>query len=602
MYVVEPVTTLLLVLVCGSATIAAAETQQYGLARLAQGPTGFRIDGPSAATLFGPAVALADLNGDGTLDVVVGSTRSHAGPSTGSVYVVFTAPRGSGPQPSVDGEQLLRGPGTALVEGTRGGLFGHSVAAVGDVNGDGVADIAVGAPGNHSSMGDGAAYVVYGRRGEWRPRAVGVDRLGTEQLPGWALASDDYALLGYSVAPAGDQNGDGVADVLVGAPAMYYPPSRVGAVCTVFGTRAARGAALQARDLLPYGAGRADGWCESAPPRTPYVGVSVSSGRFDGDDLVDTVAGTTKGAALVLYGQRGEHTADTPPHWVPRWDRSYDMGLALAASVGDINGDGLDELSVGRYVVLGAPGRRDGALDLALMGPAAGFNFSGPGFAKVQTSAAPAGDVNGDGASDFVLATYAGGSVAVYVIFGERGRTSWPGMDLGSLECSQGFRLAERSQGRYVGVAAGDINGDGLSDVVVSNAAPELAGPPGARGGWSGSTYVVYGIGRPVLTRNDFAIARGRPTVITREHLDFDTLEEPQSVLVRVTAPTAGFFALAAAPAVPVQQFTLDDLDKGIVTFVHNGSARRPTFRFSVTARRSGCYWSPLLSANTRML
>eukprot|EP00727_Mastigamoeba_balamuthi_P008526 m51a1_g4296 hypothetical protein (824) ;mRNA; r:419047-422247 len=554
-----PLLVLLVLLGCSpSATTCKAQTRQYGLDSLAQGPTGFRIDGPpktaaSPSSLFGPSVALADLNGDGTLDVVVGSMFSHVAPDTGCVYVAFTPP-GTAPQPSLSSERLLRGPNTTLIEGSPQGWFGYSVAAVGDVNGDSISDVAIGAPGNHSSRLDGVVYVVYGRRGEWQ-HVVGIRSLGTEQLPGFAFTTIGETMAGISVAAAGDQNGDGLPDVVVGAPFTYFREQGIeGGLCFLYGKRQ-RAATVNENDLRDP----TEGACIRGLPQARMLGYSVTMGHFNRGGIADIAAGTTGGIALVMYEKGNTSLQDA---YTPTYNPISDNGTTLVRSVGDINGDGVDELSIGRYVVLGKDSTRSGVLKLEGMGPTEGFNFSGPGFFKAQTSAAAAGDVNGDRTNDFVLATFPRHAVSLYVIFGKFGQSSWPSMDLDNLECSQGYKLrGERSDADF-GVTAGDINGDGLSDVVATISAT------GEGNHLSGTAYVVYGVGLPTLKKNDFVIAQGQPTIVTREHLDFDSPDEPQSVIVEVSKPTAGFFAFTTATDTQIKQFTLDDLDNRRVAFL----------------------------------
>jgi len=141
---------------------------------------------------FGYSVARAgDLNGDGYGDVIVGAS-GHSG-GKGRAYVYYGGP---GVDAAVD---------LVLSGGAPSGLFGWSVASAGDVNGDGWGDIIVGAWEDDSPGADaGRAYVYFG--------GAGMDALADLTLDG--AAGDHF---GISVSTAGDPNGDGFADVVVGA-------------------------------------------------------------------------------------------------------------------------------------------------------------------------------------------------------------------------------------------------------------------------------------------------------------------------------------------------------------------------------------------------
>ena len=152
-----------------------------------------------------------DVNGDGYADVVVGAYGYSS--DTGRAYVYLGGASG-----------LATTAATTLTGEATGNDFGDSVATAGDVNGDGYADVVVGAYGY--SSGTGRAYVYLG----------GASGLATTAATTWTgEATDNY--FGYSVATAGDVNGDGYADVVVGASWLQHVTPG-GRMC-IWGGRAA---------------------------------------------------------------------------------------------------------------------------------------------------------------------------------------------------------------------------------------------------------------------------------------------------------------------------------------------------------------------------
>ena len=187
------------------------------------GSSGFRIDGAAAGDGSGSSVASAgDVNGDGRADLIVGAPRADPSSRTdaGSSYVIY----GTASPSNVD-LASLGSSGFRIDGATRYDGMGNSVAPVGDINGDGRADVIVGARYADPSLRDdaGSSSVIYGKAS---PSNVDLASLGSSGFRIDGAAAGDQS--GRSVASAGDVNGDGRPDVIVGAP-FADPSSRTDA-------------------------------------------------------------------------------------------------------------------------------------------------------------------------------------------------------------------------------------------------------------------------------------------------------------------------------------------------------------------------------------
>jgi FG-GAP repeat protein len=458
---------------------------------------------PSGASHFPPFVSpvfaeVGDVNGDGIADVAIGtpSADPRGRRDAGVVRILF----GRSPLGRIDvrssqwdGFRILgprlgaRRPAPAFAPDSppRGAMAGTSVAGAGDVNGDGLGDVLLGAPyaGNRGRAFSGSVYVVFGRRSR---EAVDLARLG-----GWGYridGPDRGSTAGYTLAGPGDVSGDGRPDVVL---------STLDAVRVVFG----RAGTAQVDMRRSVGQGFA------IRGRRPFlsVGAAVSgAGDFNGDGLADIAVGAPHstvrhrahaGATFVVFGARDSRSlnlAELGERGV-RIDGEHEIsyfGGALAP-VGDLNGDGRGELLIGaphvsaperRYV--GAAyvvfGRSDpGALDIRRPDGGA-YRILGPrlaarGQGRAGVSVAATGDVNGDGRPDMIVGAPDAGrrcspeEGAAYVVFGQPIASP---LDMGRLGAA-GYAIRggvpDSNAGALV-AGAGDWNGDGRGDALVLRA------------------------------------------------------------------------------------------------------------------------------------
>ncbi len=383
------------------------------------------------------------MNGDGYDDLIVGAPYVANGQDMeGRAYVYHGS--ASGPMPL---------PAWIFETNAAGGELGWSVATAGDVNGDGFADVIVGAPYFDNDLtNEGRAYVFYGSAD------------GLSPTPAWMKEGDQAeARYGMGVASAGDVNNDGYDDVIVGAPWYAHPQANEGMAYVYHGSAS--------------GLSTTPAWTVESNMDWTGLGWSVASaGDVNGDSYSDVIVGADhlhnpesgEGGAWVYHGSASGLSN------LPAWAYESNQVDALlgdsAASAGDVNGDGYDDVIVGAFWF--DNGQENEGRAYVFHGSATGLSFtpawtaeSDKAYAEFGHSVASAGDVNGDGFGDVIVGApwYSNDhdwEGRAFLYYG-----SGTGLLLAPAGTTESHQISANLG--YSVASAGDVNGDGLDDLIV---------------------------------------------------------------------------------------------------------------------------------------
>ena len=449
------------------------------------------------------SLASGDFNGDGIGDLLIGLPFGD-GPDNsrtdgGEAFVIFGR-RGLGGE--ID---LAQGAaGLHILGALPGDNLGFGVAG-GDLNGDSIDDVIVGAPGSNGLTNIrtdlGEAYVIFGRSD-----LGGTIDTAEEQQDFTFIAAEGFARVGTSFAVA-DMNGDGISDLVAGAPFAGREPgtppgsprTTVGEVYVVFGSRDLNGRASVAeeeQDFTLAGLRELDAF-----------GQAVAAGDVNGDGLAD-----------IIVGARGFDGPDG--------DRGASGAVFVFFGSSDLSGKlGIDDAD---FTLLGAD------VDDAL------------------GEAVASGDFNGDGLADMVAVARTGdgpenerkSSGEAHVVFGDRSLSGT--VDLASEAADAAIYGVDPSSLMATAVTAADLDGDGRDDVAL--------GAPLASGGdrsLNGVMYVQFGDGLagPIDLRRDVdgplfvhgaTDGDGLATGVTIVDIDGDGQMELALAAARSQAPEGG--------------------------------------------------------------
>jgi hypothetical protein len=445
--------------------------------------------------MFGAyTIIVHDVNGDGFDDLLTAATENNnsGGDRSGKVYLFFGSASGwakgtvaSSASASFIGEEA----GTGV---------DFKVAYAGDVNGDGLGDIMVGVYRRANT--DGKVYLFFGKTTGWGQNVSFANADAS-------FVGSSQQCLGMSVASAGDINGDGYDDLVIGSSSKEYDLSYQGAVYIVLG--------------------RSTGWATNVPIE------NFAAGSFVGEHLYDQ------------------------------------LGYAVS-SAGDVNGDGLDDFLAGAWKnddVANEAGKsylffgRTSGWSMNENATFANASFRGErALSHSGTALQGGGDINDDGLSDFLVGasddnengTNAG---QLYLMLGRK--TGWaPNMDLGSSNASfVGYT------NQHIGFSMdmkGDVTGDGVDDLVIGS---PLDSPSNA----TGRTYVFPG------KKAGWALGTNLGTA-------------PYSL---VGESTYSYSAFSVSDAGDVNNDGIDDLFVGALYDSHNGQFSGKAFLF-ITEKNLG--------------
>ncbi len=476
------------------------------------GSNGFKINGIDEFDRPFRVSGAGDINGDGIDDLIIGATGAYANgnANSGETYVIFGSNKVFSSSFNLSD---LNGKNGFKINGIgRNDFSGSCVSSAGDVNDDGNDDLII------SSTMRNKVWVVFGSNKSFSSSIELSDLNGRN---GFTIYGS-----GGIISDAGDVNGDGIDDLILGdagADANYR--RNVGEAYVIFGSKLGFNSKFNLHSGALSNLNGANGFEIIGIDQDDYAGGSVSgAGDVNGDGIDDLIIGASgadangkqdSGETYVVFGNKKGFSSSTKLselngnngfkiNGIGQHDRSGNS----VSGAGDVNGDGIDDLIIGAvyadangnvragesYVVFGNNKAFNSTVELSDLNGITGFQINGiDAEDRLGSSVSGAGDVNGDGVDDLIIGAsggdpngdkigQVGGAGETYVVFGStKGFNSI--LELSDLNGSKGFKIngidtGDSSGGSVSG--AGDVNGDGIDDLII--------GGTGAN-----ESYVVFG-------------------------------------------------------------------------------------------------------------